>query len=669
MREVGCDAVAELLEMPIDSFGERLCVGRSVLVAVGCGEGVRTATWLGDGATVGGVDASLDQIGARRPEPEEDMPELSAGTMRNFTKSPHFADLDSTLVSYGTSMTDNPTGGHEANPRYRTTENETDDQVAISVGAVTIATLEHETDGISPHDSGVESNANEDHWVRPPVKTFAEKLALRQTMKRSAATWLLLSALVGGLSLRFAFANGPATIATAMAIVVFSAIMVSRCRVRRRVSIVMIAGAISLAIFLPLRTSPWLIPLNLVAIVLLLSGAASYNMSGNVWGPVSLLIRRLFSSAFRVVAGIDEAVTTVASIVPIPGNSDSESVTERRANIRSIARGTFISAPLLAVMATLFAGADPVFASYLRLPALSMGWLAELVIVGIGAIMVLGLFRLSHTIRADIALGKPIGNNELTTVLGGFVSLYVVFATLQIAAAVGGAKYVRERTGGSYKEYARSGFFQLLAASAITLVLLFIARGALRRTQARHQTVISVLSVVLCGLSVVVVASSIQRILLYSQEYGQTMLRVYSATFAVWLGGVFVLVGIAAVMRSKREWVGFVSLALAFVGLLGMNVFNPERYVAQHNLHRAMATGDLYTPYLAKLSAEAVPAIADGIAKLPITSREDVRRRVCDDLKANAAYRADGSSLWSHNVARQQAQVAVDRLCARNVSL
>ena len=88
------------------------------------------------------------------------------------------------------------------------------------------------------------------------------------------------------------------------------------------------------------------------------------------------------------------------------------------------------------------------------------------------------------------------------------------------------------------------------------MVLLFVARGALERRDEAKVRLVRILSVMLCVLSIVVVLASMQRIALYSQEFGQTMLRVYSSTFAGWLGVVFALVGVAAMVPAKRQWSG-----------------------------------------------------------------------------------------------------------------
>jgi MFS family permease len=454
--------------------------------------------------------------------------------------------------------------------------------------------------------------------------------------------------------------SGPATIGATAACLIGATVVSIAGELRRKASLLMLGAAVILAAFLTIRTSPWLVSLNAIMIVALGISAASYNRSGNLWGPMSTIVRRVFRSMFSVPGGASVGLTAVASLLPTP----SEQTPDRRAAASSTFRGALFAAPLLLVMLALFASADPVFASYLYLPTVSSGWFNNLAVVAIGAVFLLGLTRLAKTTADDPVLKRKAGSGELAIVLGGFVVLYTAFAFTQIMAAVGGSTYVNERTDGSYKEYARSGFFQLLIASAITLVLLFIARGSLERNDGIKTRSVRILSVMLCGLSIVVVLGSMQRIALYSQEFGQTMLRVYSSTFAGWLGVVFALIGLAAMVPAKRQWIAPAALALAVAGLIGMNLYNPEARVAKNNLDRALATGDLYTTYFSKLSADAVPTIANGIEKLGGDLKKTSTTQVCEFLRENPALRPDNGFL-TFNQSQRNATAAVRKLCGK----
>jgi hypothetical protein len=64
-------------------------------------------------------------------------------------------------------------------------------------------------------------------------------------------------------------------------------------------------------------------------------------------------------------------------------------------------------------------------------------------------------------------------------------ALVAAFVLVQLTVLFGGSRHVLRRAGPTYAEYARSGFWQLLAVSALTLLVIAGAmRWAPRRTRA-----------------------------------------------------------------------------------------------------------------------------------------------------------------------------------------
>ena len=164
----------------------------------------------------------------------------------------------------------------------------------------------------------------------------------------------------------------------------------------------------------------------------------------------------------------------------------------------------------------------------------------------------------------------------VTTALGALVALYAVFAITQLVVIAGGADHVLRTQGLSYAEYARSGFFQLLAVSAITLAVLTVLRAAIRDDDMHVRVVVLFETAVF--LTLVIVATAIARIELYDDVFGLTMLRLMSEVFAAWIGAVFLL----AALRFRRgggfsrAWFAPAGLGLALVTLLVLNVANPR---------------------------------------------------------------------------------------------
>ena len=191
---------------------------------------------------------------------------------------------------------------------------------------------------------------------------------------------------------------------------------------------------------------------------------------------------------------------------------------------------------------------------------------------------------------------------------GLLVAVFGLFVGVQFVTLFGSHDYVLRTTGVTYAEYARSGFWELLVVTALALgVLAFDSRWAPQRTATERATK-RVLLAALAVLTLVVVASAWHRMWLYQQAWGFTVLRVLVLTIELWLGAGFVL-ALANVLRLRPAGLSRAMLALGVVALLGLAVLDPERFVAEHDVARWAATGELDTEYLSGLSADAVPAL------------------------------------------------------------
>lgn len=101
---------------------------------------------------------------------------------------------------------------------------------------------------------------------------------------------------------------------------------------------------------------------------------------------------------------------------------------------------------------------------------------------------------------------------------------------------------------------------------------------------------------------------AILRLWLYTDEFGQTMLRWYCTAFAWMLGAAFVALA-AGHAPSLERFLPRALLVLVAGTLFAVNAMNPEARVAEHNLSRSDAVEQLDADYLARLSADAWPTL------------------------------------------------------------
>jgi hypothetical protein len=337
-------------------------------------------------------------------------------------------------------------------------------------------------------------------------------------------------------------------------------------------------------------------------------------------------------------------------------------------------RGMVLGTALVAVFGSLFISADRAFAELARefvLPDIDLALLparaAVLVATALAATALviagprfahLGPPRLLQAARAA-ALGdegeerrpRPgLAPVEWMVALGLLDVLFAAFVGVQLAVLFGGQHHVLRTAGLTYAEYARQGFFQLVAAAALTLLVVALASRWARRRQPRDQRVLDILLGILLVLTLVVLASALKRLVLYEQVLGFTRLRISVHAVILWLAGVLIMV-IAAGALSRGSWLPRAVVFFSAAGLLVFNLSNPDALVADRNVERFQHGGRLDVDYLAGLSADAVPSLAalpEGIRQCVLTPHADL------------LYEPDAWPEW--NLGRERARVTLEQV-------
>ena len=135
----------------------------------------------------------------------------------------------------------------------------------------------------------------------------------------------------------------------------------------------------------------------------------------------------------------------------------------------------------------------------------------------------------------------------------------------------------------TYAEYARHGFFELVAAAVLVLPLLLGVHALVRGRPERRARWSARCRPALIVLVLVVMASALQRMLLYQREYGLTELRIYTTGVMLWLGVVFVWLGVT-VLRGRPRAFAAGAVVAGFAATLALNVVNPDALIARTNL-------------------------------------------------------------------------------------
>ena len=209
--------------------------------------------------------------------------------------------------------------------------------------------------------------------------------------------------------------------------------------------------------------------------------------------------------------------------------------------------------------------------------------------------------------------------------------MHIAFCAVQFAYLFGGAEAAAMQ--GGWAEYARRGFYQLVLVAAIDLgfVLFCSAKGGGTAAE-------KALSLLICALTLVILASAFWRMRLYIAAYGLSLLRVMTLWAMAFILLSLALASVKILRPGFKFWPCFAAL-----GLYGWVLFNAagvDARIADYNvdayLDGRLPQVDIY--YLANLSPSALPALERLNAAEPDAELELLMDGVTNRLHAPASW-------------------------------
>lgn len=418
-------------------------------------------------------------------------------------------------------------------------------------------------------------------------------------------------------------------------------------------SLVWLGGAITFASFFAWRDAVFLSVWNLAAVFAALS-LATLRLGGS--DSVRASVGTVTSTVFRTVRSLG------GGAVPLAANDMPwKTITGERKAFASHALGLALAIPALLVFGSLFSSADPVFhalvvkmfdAVALDLETVVSHGVLMAILAWLCAGYLRSLFRASTTTEPLRQLKGTLGTSAILIPLSTIAFLFLVFVGIQVGYLFGGDVFVRQTTGLTYAQYARRGFFELVAAAGLVLPLLLMARWAINTSELARRSYKAV-AIALLLLVDLVTISAILRMRLYTVAFGLTQDRLYATALMFWIG--FLLAWFAATAMRDKPGFAFGSLISGFALLATLNIVNPDGLIVRANVARVGRGESLDVSYLNSLSDDAVPALVSAWGRFDPAQRCELRNGVIDrEQRRKAGWQSWNLGRWRAARARQR---------------
>jgi Domain of unknown function (DUF4153) len=433
--------------------------------------------------------------------------------------------------------------------------------------------------------------------------------------------------------------------------------------------------AVALAAFVAVRGDPFIALIDILG-ALAFTGASMAAFSG-----LSVTRRSASVVALMAALALEATVGGAARAIRATRPADALRAVRVPSGLLSVGRGLLLAFPVAVILAILFASADPIFG---RAMSDILGWQPDLGglpgrlvfigacawlaagLVSVAAVGLPGVSRASLGAAARTGVAVPagrLGAAEAVVVLVVIDAIVGLFVGLQVAYLFGGQDTLLA-AGMTYSEYARRGFFELVAAACLVGAVVVV----LEATVARRSRPYLAALIALIGLTAVVLISAAFRLRLYQDAYGWTELRLYVLTAILALAASLALMTALALV-DRMHWLGHGLAVIGVVALVGLNVLAPAAFVAARNVERAIdptlvAPGGhagLDAAYLGVLPDDAVPTLVAALPDLPAPERAAVEA-ILRERKAELATDPAFASPAAWNLGRERARASLAAL-------
>ncbi len=306
---------------------------------------------------------------------------------------------------------------------------------------------------------------------------------------------------------------------------------------------------------------------------------------------------------------LGRALSTVSLLGQIHSNVKQRDVWLR------ILKGVILALPALIIFGVLFAQADLAFSHFIKgfvditISERTIQHFVLLAFSFMAALCWLSYIFFPKPAESELSPAQgdvPVQSGkgiEVLVFLGLISILFLVFIGFQVTYLFGGETNI-VHAGFTYAEYARRGFWELLAVAFLSLLVLLAAEkysGAESKKDKRFL----IPALLLIVEVVIVIVSAFKRLSLYIDAYSMTEMRFYVAGFIILLLALFILLAVKFIKSKPEQFFTFGTLLSVVAFLIVVNIMNPDAFVVRSNLEQYRQTGKIDISYVGSLSADA----------------------------------------------------------------
>lgn len=260
---------------------------------------------------------------------------------------------------------------------------------------------------------------------------------------------------------------------------------------------------------------------------------------------------------------------------------------KRAKTVLFVLAGIVCAVPLTVVVAFLLMSSDDIFEGFMlkiseNLPEISFSIVPEIIFAFPVAMFLFGALLSAGKPAPAERMGEPDYRGMPAVVGYVAVSPICVFYLIYMGIQISRIFSETLRSPANYAEFARRGFFELCVIAVINLAVIVIMQTFTKRLAGDKKPVaLRVYTVLMCVCTLGIITTAFVKMVMYINQLGMTLLRVYTSWFMILLAVIFVVV----IILQFKDFGVWKPLFAAFLVLFGVLCFSDvDGQIARYNI-------------------------------------------------------------------------------------